>query len=178
MRRDLFEDSHDVKQQNLSELLGANRGGFEQDLPGWGGGNRRPPRGGLGFGPQSDSSQEIYTSRRGKALPPFPPQKLRRAVSATKHSGSAAPFGGGFPTPPRKISSIPESDAALPHSKTCSALCQSLPGGTTEVSSNEPGLVSPKAGATERRKLGEIPQNRTQKSGDLQLILGIPKNRS
>jgi len=32
----------------------------------------------LGLGPQSDSSQEIYTSPRGKALPPFPANKMLR----------------------------------------------------------------------------------------------------
>ena len=33
------------KSQNLSEPRGANREGFGQNLPGSGGGNRRPPEG-------------------------------------------------------------------------------------------------------------------------------------
>ena len=74
-----------------------------------------------------------------KSKPAVAGKPFRRSPQRKDFAGPAA-----FPRRLARFSKGRESD---------SALRQGLPGGTTEVSSHEPGLVSPKAGATERRKV-------------------------
>ena len=125
--------------KNLSELEGANRGSFAceaallrcvENLPGSGGGSRRPT------GRPLARASVGFFARKSK------PAVAGRPFRRSRHKS----FGGpsAFPRRLARFSSERESN---------SALRQGRPGGTTEVSSPQTGLVSPKAGATERRKL-------------------------